>query len=164
MRLSELLGCRVETTSGQLIGEVVRVDLGAGTPLLGAVVLPRLNAMRADEENLPVVTLPAERRPEPRPAQRPEQQSEQRNEQRNEQRTEERREPRPDETAVLDAERTQPMRRVPASPAPGGPVRPRPSELDDVTAVIDLGSAGTKTKTAEKAGEPMVRSWRSRYS
>jgi uncharacterized protein involved in exopolysaccharide biosynthesis/Mrp family chromosome partitioning ATPase len=30
-----------------------------GTPLLGAVVLPRLAGMRADEENLPVVTLPA---------------------------------------------------------------------------------------------------------
>jgi len=118
-----------------------------GTPLLGAVVLPRLNAMRADEQNLPVVTLPAERRPEPRPVQRPEQQQ-----------SEERSEPRPDETAVLDTERTQQMRRVPAGPTPGGPVRPRPSELDEVTAIIDLGSAGTQTKTAqtrtaEKTGE-----------
>ena len=38
-------------------------------------------------------------------------------------------------------------------PAPGGPVRSRPSELDEVTAIIDLGSAGTQTKTAEKTGE-----------
>ena len=53
---------------------------------------------------------------------------------------------------MLDAELTQAMRR-PAGPAPGGPVRSRPSELDEVTAIIDLGSAGTQTKTAEKTGE-----------
>jgi len=103
-----------------------------GTPLLGAVVLPRLHATRADEQNLPAVTLPAERR--------------------GEQRAQERAEPRPDETAVLDAELTQAMRR-PGGPTPGGPVRPRPAELDEVTAIIDLGSAGTRTKTAEKTGE-----------
>jgi hypothetical protein len=113
-----------------------------GTPLLGAVVLPRLHAVRTGEENLPAVTLPVERRPEPQP----------RPEQRGEQRAEERRGPRPDETAVLDTERTQAMR-LPTGPTPGGPVRPRLSELDDVTAIIDLGSAGTQTKTAEKTGE-----------
>jgi Mrp family chromosome partitioning ATPase/ElaB/YqjD/DUF883 family membrane-anchored ribosome-binding protein len=112
-----------------------------GTPLLGAVVLPRLHAVRSDEANLPVVTLPAERRPEPRPGQRPEQQAD------------ERRGPRADETAVFDADQTQQMRRVPGGLTPGGPVRPRPSELDDVTAVIDLGSASAQMRTAEKAGE-----------
>nr|BFE76503.1 hypothetical protein GCM10020092_098040 [Actinoplanes digitatis] len=95
-----------------------------GTPLLGAVVLPRLTGMRGVEENLPVVTLQAERR-----------------------------EPRPDETAVLDADRTQPLR-TPPSPGGGAPVRPREAGMDEVTAVIDLntngpqGNAGTQTKTA----------------
>ncbi|MEU7908682.1 Wzz/FepE/Etk N-terminal domain-containing protein [Actinoplanes sp. NPDC049118] len=112
-----------------------------GTPLLGAVVLPRLTGMRGVEESLPAVTLPAERR-----------------------------EPRPDETAVLDADRTQPLR-APASPAAGGPVRPREGDMDDVTAVIDLGpngpqstaapqtkaapqpKAGAQTQTAEKPAD-----------
>jgi len=113
-----------------------------GTPLLGAVVLPRLNPMRVDQENLPAVTLPAERRPAPSPVplNAPEP------------RAEERREPRPDETAVLDTDRTQPMRRISASPSPSQ-ARPRPVELDDVTAIIDLGAAGAGTKTAEKPGE-----------
>jgi MinD-like ATPase involved in chromosome partitioning or flagellar assembly len=93
-----------------------------GTPLLGAVVLPRLNAMRTDDVNLPVVTLSAERRPEPRPG-------------------------------VFDPDQTQQMRRVPDGLTPNGPVRPRPSDLDDVTAVIDLGSASAQMKTAGKAGE-----------
>jgi hypothetical protein len=112
-----------------------------GTPLLGAVVLPRLHAVRSDEVNLPVVTLPAERRPEPRPGQRQEQQAE------------ERRGPRPDETVVFDADQTQQLRRMPSGPTSGGPVRPRPSDLDDVTAVIDLGPASAQMRTAEKAGE-----------
>ena len=114
-----------------------------GTPLLGAVVLPRLAAMRAGDENLPVVTLPAERRPEPRREPRPEPHTDQRPEERA---------PRPDETAVLDVEQTQAMRR-PTTASPAGPVRPRPAEPDDVTAVIDLGSAGTQTRTAETSGE-----------
>jgi hypothetical protein len=114
-----------------------------GTPLLGAVVLPRLNPMRTDEVNLPVVTLPAERRPEPRPVQRPEQH--------NGQRAEERRGPR--DAAGLDPDQTQQMRRVPGGLAPGGPVRPRPSDLDEVTAIIDLGPASAQPRAAEKAGE-----------
>ena len=114
-----------------------------GTPLLGAVVLPRLAAMRAGEDNLPVVTLPAERRPEPRREPRPEPRTEQRSEEQG---------PRADETAVLDLEQTQVMRR-PTPGTPAGPVRPRPAELDDVTAVIDLGSAGAPIRTAEKTGE-----------
>jgi Mrp family chromosome partitioning ATPase/ElaB/YqjD/DUF883 family membrane-anchored ribosome-binding protein len=121
-----------------------------GTPLLGAVVLPRLNPMRVDQENLPAVTLPAERRPAPSPVPILAPTPEPRNEERREPRAEERREPRPDETAVLDTDRTQPMRRVPVSPNPN---RPRPSELDDVTAVIDLGAAGARTQTAEKTGD-----------
>jgi Mrp family chromosome partitioning ATPase len=133
-----------------------------GTPLLGAVVLPRLPAMRAGADNLPVVTLPAERRPEPRPGQP----------------GGDRRLPRADETAVFDPDQTQQMRRVPGGLAtggsapggstlggstpggstpggstPGGSVRPRPSDLDDVTAVIDLGPASAQLRTAEKAGE-----------
>ena len=114
-----------------------------GTPLLGAVVLPRLHPLRSDEENLPVVTLPAERperRREPRPAPRPD-------------RRPAGSEPRPDETAVLDPDRTQPMPRMPAGPASGSAVRPRPSELDDATAVIDLGATGAQTRTAEKTDE-----------
>ncbi|MET8152261.1 Wzz/FepE/Etk N-terminal domain-containing protein [Actinoplanes sp. NPDC049668] len=109
-----------------------------GTPLLGAVVLPRLTGMRGVEENLPVVTLQAERR-----------------------------EPRPDETAFLDADRTQPLR-TPPSPGGGGAVRPREGAMDEPTAVLDLNTkgpqgnapaqakaapqpqAGTQIKTAEK--------------
>jgi 16S rRNA processing protein RimM len=30
----DLLGCRVETTTGTSVGDVARVDLGNGTPLL----------------------------------------------------------------------------------------------------------------------------------
>jgi len=110
-----------------------------GTPLLGAVVLPRLTGMRTDEDNLPVVTLPAGAEPskiEPR-------------------KIEPRQDARPDETAVLDNDRTQPMR----LPTAGGPVRPRQGDLDEVTAIIDLGSAGakssagTQTKTTDQAGE-----------
>jgi 16S rRNA processing protein RimM len=42
----DLLGCRVDTAAGETVGEVVRVDLGAGTPLLvigrdgGEVLVP----------------------------------------------------------------------------------------------------------------------------
>ncbi|AGZ39330.1 Wzz/FepE/Etk N-terminal domain-containing protein [Actinoplanes friuliensis] len=128
-----------------------------GTPLLGAVVLPRLTSLRDADENLPAVTLPSERR-------------EQLPSERREQLLSERREPRPDETAVLDTERTQPMRistgpKPGGSGGPGGPVRPRDGGIDDVTAVIDMGSngphtkvspkpkAGTQTQTAEKPGD-----------
>jgi Mrp family chromosome partitioning ATPase len=103
-----------------------------GTPLLGAVVLPRLTGMRGGEENLPAVALPAERR---------------------------------EETAVLDADRTQPLR-TPPSPGAGGQVRPREGGQDDVTAVIDMSQNGpqgkaapqpagaqTQTKTAEKPAD-----------
>jgi Mrp family chromosome partitioning ATPase len=91
-----------------------------GTKLLGAVVLPRLTPNKLSDENLPAVSLP------PVPV----------------------RQPRPDETAVLDMDRTQPMR-LPTGT--GGPVRPRQGEFDDATAVIDLGSGATRT--TEKAAE-----------
>ncbi|MEU4215589.1 Wzz/FepE/Etk N-terminal domain-containing protein [Actinoplanes sp. NPDC026623] len=95
-----------------------------GTPLLGAVVLPRLTGMRGGEENLPAVALPAERK-----------------------------EPRSDEAATADADRTQPLRSS-ASPTTGGQVRPREGGQDEVTAVIDMSSGGQQTRTAPqpKAG------------
>jgi hypothetical protein len=84
-----------------------------GTPLLGAVVLPRLIGLRSPEDApLPAVALPPPSRPE--------------------------------ETTVLDAELTQPMRLPtgtvsrPAVAAKPSPVRPRQVEVDEVTAVIEM--------------------------
>jgi hypothetical protein len=94
--------------------QLERVD----TKLLGAVVLPRLAPLRQDDKNLPVVTLtqPSDRR-EPSP----------------------RREHTDglDQTAVLDVERTQAMRR-PTGTLTGTQVRPRPAESEEVTAILDL--------------------------
>jgi Mrp family chromosome partitioning ATPase len=91
-----------------------------GTPLLGAVVLPRLANIRRAEAQLPAVTLAppagASRHQEP---------------------------------AVLDEERTQALRiptgtvsRPASSPSPS-PVRPRPTDADDITAIIELTTAAT---------------------
>jgi uncharacterized protein involved in exopolysaccharide biosynthesis/Mrp family chromosome partitioning ATPase len=97
-----------------------RVD----TKLLGAVVLPRLSAPRTDDANLPVVTLtPAAEQREPA-------------------------RPRPEDTAVLDAERTQPMR-FPAG-VTAKQVRPRQAESDDVTAIIELTPDEPDSKNDEQ--------------
>jgi MinD-like ATPase involved in chromosome partitioning or flagellar assembly len=107
-----------------------RVD----TKLLGAVVLPRLSPPRADDTNLPVVTLtPSAEKPEkakPEPAKQ------------------EAAGPRPEDTAVLDAERTQPVR-FPAG-AISKQVRPRQAESDDVTAVINLTPEQPDSKNDER--------------
>ena len=115
-----------------------------GTPLLGAVVLPRLASPRTDDTTTPAVRLtpagPAGETPEG---------------------------PRPDETAVLDADRTQPMRlptgtvsRMSRDPAPAGdgrpaPIRPRPVEADEVTAVIEMTPVATGENGAD--GRPSER-------
>jgi hypothetical protein len=95
-----------------------------GTPLLGAVVLPRLTGVRADEVNLPAVSLS----PSPPDVKKPE------------------------ETMILDEERTQPMR-IPTGtmsrPSPAQ-VRPRQSDSDDVTAVIEMIPAA-KTEDSDGA-------------
>jgi Mrp family chromosome partitioning ATPase len=93
-----------------------------GTPLLGAVVLPRLTGRRTEEAALPAVALP------PQGA------------------------PRPEETAVLDTEHTQPMRLPtgtvsrPALGVKPSPVRLRQVEADEVTAVIEMTPANGKEK------------------
>jgi Mrp family chromosome partitioning ATPase len=112
-----------------------RVD----TKLLGAVVLPRLSPPRADDTNLPVVTLtPAAEKPEPV----------QREPARREPAKQEAAGSRPEDTAVLDAERTQPMR-LPAG-AMAKQVRPRQAESDDVTAIIELAPDQPDSKNDER--------------
>jgi Mrp family chromosome partitioning ATPase/ElaB/YqjD/DUF883 family membrane-anchored ribosome-binding protein len=98
-----------------------------GTPLLGAVVLPRLTGVRTGDANGPVVTLP----PPPAAA------------------VNEPGGPSPDETAVLDADRTQPLR-LPAGARPSpSPVRPRQNgDGDDATAVIEMSPA-VNTESAD---------------
>jgi Mrp family chromosome partitioning ATPase/capsular polysaccharide biosynthesis protein len=95
-----------------------------GTPLLGAVVLPRLTGVRADEVNLPAVSL-SPSSPDVK---------------------------KPEETMILDEERTQPMR-IPTGtmsrPSPAQ-VRPRQSDSDDVTAVIEMIPAA-KTEDSDGA-------------
>lgn len=49
----DLLGCRVETTTGTSVGEVARVDLGNGTPLL-VVTGPRGPATGGPEVLVPL--------------------------------------------------------------------------------------------------------------
>jgi hypothetical protein len=90
-----------------------------GTPLLGAVVLPRLVSLRHDGSDLPAVALTPHTVNTEKAAER-----------------------RPDETIVLDEERTQPMRiptgTVSRSQSSAGAVRPRQRDVDEVTAVIEL--------------------------
>jgi len=89
--------------------QLERVD----TRLLGAVVLPRLAPFRADDVDLPAVTLipPPERREPPRPA-----------------------------PATAEIERTQALR-ISTGPAAKQPVRPRPAEPEEITAIIELAPA-----------------------
>ena len=99
-----------------------------GTPLLGAVVLPRLTGKRPDPGHLPAVALTP---------------------------------PSSDkkiESAALDCDRTQPMR-IPTGtisrpkPAPGQ-IRPRHSDGDEITAVIEMPPAISNDRTdAPKSDE-----------
>jgi Mrp family chromosome partitioning ATPase/ElaB/YqjD/DUF883 family membrane-anchored ribosome-binding protein len=86
-----------------------------GTKLLGAVVLPRLAGVRTDDANLPPVPLT------PRAA------------------DQEAAEPWREDTAVLDADRTQPLR-IPTGTV-SKQVRPRQAEAEEATAVIDMTPA-----------------------
>ena len=108
-----------------------------GTPLLGAVVLPRLSGLRTDDVDLPAVTLPPAGTSAGRAADTAKVTDTAKVSPR----------PRPDDTAVLDAELTQPVRlptgtvsRAAGREAanPGGPARPRQADPDEVTAVIEL--------------------------
>jgi uncharacterized protein involved in exopolysaccharide biosynthesis/Mrp family chromosome partitioning ATPase len=102
-----------------------------GTPLLGAVVLPRLIGLRGPEDApLPAVALPPQGISQPA---------------------------QPQETALLDAELTQPMRLPTGTvsrPAPSvkpSPVRPRQVEVDEVTAVIEMTPGNGKEKGIDTA-------------
>jgi Mrp family chromosome partitioning ATPase len=112
-----------------------------GTPLLGAVVLPRLSSIRTEDVRLPAVAL-----------------------------TPPGKDPKPDETMILDEERTQPMRlptntvsrptvsrptvsRPTVSRPSPGQVRPRPSDADEVTAIIELTPAGQNETTDSRTSD-----------
>ncbi len=108
-----------------------------GTPLLGAVVLPRLTSLRNDDMDLPAVALTP---PGPNAAQAVAA---------NARAAAER---RPDETVVLDDDRTQPVRiptgtvsRVHSSPAP----RSRPRLGDD-----DRGHRDHREDPGRPGGQP----------
>jgi Mrp family chromosome partitioning ATPase/ElaB/YqjD/DUF883 family membrane-anchored ribosome-binding protein len=116
-----------------------------GTPLLGAVVLPRLTGMRGPEDApQPVVALPP-------PGTSLSPQGHSLSPQGNS------RSMRTPDPAILDAELTQPMRLPtgtvsrPAASAKPSPVRPR-IEPDDVTAVIDMTPRNRKEKGTDMAG------------
>ena len=116
-----------------------------GTPLLGAVVLPRLTGMRGPEDApQPVVALPPQDSPLSPQRHSPSPQGISRS-------------MRAPEPAILDAELTQPMRLPtgtasrPAASAKPSPVRPR-IEPDDVTAVIDMTPRNRKEKGTDMAG------------
>jgi Mrp family chromosome partitioning ATPase len=91
-----------------------------GTPLLGAVVLPRLSGLRSDEVDLPAVALTPERRPAPEP--RLDQPG------------------GPEETAVITTDHGHPVR-IPTNTTS----RPAPRQTfgsgDEPTAVIELAPA-----------------------
>jgi Mrp family chromosome partitioning ATPase/ElaB/YqjD/DUF883 family membrane-anchored ribosome-binding protein len=116
-----------------------------GTPLLGAVVLPRLTGMRGPEDApQPVVALsPQGTSLSPRGHSLSPQGNS--------------RSMRTPDPAILDAELTQPMRLPtgtvsrPAASAKPSPVRPR-IEPDDVTAVIDMTPRNRKEKGTDMAG------------
>jgi uncharacterized protein involved in exopolysaccharide biosynthesis/Mrp family chromosome partitioning ATPase len=111
-----------------------------GTPLLGAVVLPRLTSLRNDDMDLPAVALTP---PGPNAAE-----TVAANAKAAAQR-------RPDETVVLDEERTQPVRiptgtvsRLHSSPSP---VRPRLGDDDEVTAIIEkIPAADTDSRQSDE--------------
>jgi Mrp family chromosome partitioning ATPase/capsular polysaccharide biosynthesis protein len=115
-----------------------------GTPLLGAVVLPRLAGLRTDEAPLPAVTLPA-------PAGDDDGSN-------NNNGTEQ---PHPYKDSG-DVDATQPLRFVTSPtgggprPGPGGQLRARQPQpqgrgdnSDEVTAVIDLAAASTTERSAD---------------
>jgi Mrp family chromosome partitioning ATPase/capsular polysaccharide biosynthesis protein len=103
-----------------------------GTPLLGAVVLPRLASLRHDDVNLPAVALTPPN-------------------------AEEAARRKPDETMVLDEERTQPMRiptgTVSRSRSAAGTLRPRQGDGDEVTAVIEMTPPATNENTDSRKSD-----------
>jgi uncharacterized protein involved in exopolysaccharide biosynthesis/Mrp family chromosome partitioning ATPase len=116
-----------------------------GTPLLGAVVLPRLTGMRGPEDApQPVVALPPQGTSLSPQGHSLSPQGNSRS-------------MRTPDPAILDAELTQPMRLPtgtvsrPAASAKPSPVRPR-IEPDDVTAVIDMTPRNRKEKGTDMAG------------
>ncbi|GID26550.1 Wzz/FepE/Etk N-terminal domain-containing protein [Paractinoplanes brasiliensis] len=99
-----------------------------GTPLLGAVVMPRLSQMRAAESAGPAVTLTP---PVPSSG------------------------PRPDETAVLDRDLMPPKRfptnTMSAADKAAQQVRPRVADsAEEITAVIDMSGVDVKTQDGDK--------------
>jgi uncharacterized protein involved in exopolysaccharide biosynthesis/Mrp family chromosome partitioning ATPase len=101
-----------------------------GTPLLGVVVLPRLAGLRTDEVDLPAVALtpPALNLPAEPGAK-----------------------PGPEETAVLETDKTQPMRfptNTASRPAPRQ-INNQNSNGDEPTAVIELAPAEKPTEGAD---------------
>ncbi|WP_438871431.1 Wzz/FepE/Etk N-terminal domain-containing protein [Paractinoplanes lichenicola] len=99
-----------------------------GTPLLGAVVLPRLSHLRAAEQAGPAVTLSP---PSPHPG------------------------PRPDETAVLDRDLMQPQRfptnTMSAAEKAAQKVRPRVADsAEEITAVIDMSGLDVKAQDGDQ--------------
>jgi uncharacterized protein involved in exopolysaccharide biosynthesis/Mrp family chromosome partitioning ATPase len=100
-----------------------------GTKLLGAVVLPRLAGLRTDDANLPPVPLTP-----PRPAVEPQKAG-----------------PQPEDTAILDADRTQPLR-IPTGTV-SKQVRPRQAGGDEVTAVIDMSPAAARANDDDSTSD-----------
>jgi uncharacterized protein involved in exopolysaccharide biosynthesis/Mrp family chromosome partitioning ATPase len=94
-----------------------------GTPLLGAVVLPRLAGLRADDVTEPAVALTAPTVERPIL-------------------------PSPEETAVIEADRTQPMR-FPTNTVSRLAPRQTNEGGDEPTAVIELSPSTTKTDGAD---------------
>lgn len=108
-----------------------------GTPLLGAVVLPRLTGLRADDIDLPAVTLTPPEIVNGTDIAR-----------------------RPDDSAVLDAELTQPMRfptgtvsRAALGSNPPGQAPGRQADPDEVTAVIELAPTPENAADRRPSGE-----------
>jgi len=106
-----------------------------GTPLLGAVVLPRLSNLRAAEPMGPAVTLSP-----PSPAKSPSPG------------------PRPDETAVLDRDLMQPKRfptnTISSSEKAAQQVRQRVADsAEEITAVIDMSGLDSSEVTPAQDGD-----------
>jgi hypothetical protein len=91
-----------------------------GTPLLGAVVLPRLAGLRTDDVTEPVVALTAPTVEKPIL-------------------------PSPEETAVIETDRTQPMRFPTNTVSRPAPRQNGNDSGDEPTAVIELSPSTTKT-------------------
>jgi uncharacterized protein involved in exopolysaccharide biosynthesis/Mrp family chromosome partitioning ATPase len=141
-----------------------------GTPLLGAVVLPRLSAIRNADAHLPAVTLhapdrpsrpsPGEGRPSPTGEGRPRPTGEGRPSPTGERPGDLVKKPDPTSTnkpepLVTDDEATQPMR-IPTgtvSRLSSSPLRPRSSDADEVTAIIEMTPATTTVTENTDAGK-----------